>query len=270
MSSVFLTQGIVLWEMPIGEGDKLLTVLTPDLGKLTVRAKGVRRKNSRLAAAAQLLVYSDMKLFSYKDHYTLDEASSRAQFWNIKADFSLLALGSYFAELTRLFSDTDTVNAQLLSLLLNALYGLDTLKKPPALVKAAFELRLLALSGFTPDLGGCAVCGAAAPSRPMLHVTAGLLHCAACALNAPHGYSVPLCRDSLAAMRYILSASSKRFLSFSLEGDARRRLCNATEAFVLAQTDQMLPTLAYYHQIAEPLEHLSPASSSPETNCIGD
>lgn len=270
MSNFLLTQGIVLWEMPLGEADKLLTILTPDWGKLTVRAKGVRRKNSRLAAAAQLLVYSDMKLFSYKDYYTLDEASSLAQFWNIKSDFALLALGSYFAELTRVFSDTDAVNPELLPLLLNALYGLDTWKKPPDLVKAAFELRLLALSGFAPNLTACAVCGTTAPALPMLHVTAGLLHCAACSLAAPRGHSVPLCEDSLAAMRYILSASRKRFLSFSLKGDARKRLCKATEAFALAQTGQMLPTLAYYHQIAEPLEHLEPPSPSAETNCTGD
>ena len=267
MSNILLTRGIVLWEMPIGETDKLLTVLTPDYGKLTVRARGVRRKNSRLAAAAQLLVYSDMKLFSYKDHYTLDEANSLAQFWTLKSDLALLALGSYFAELTRIFSDTDTVNTRLLSLLLNALYGLDTLRKPPALVKPAFELRLLALSGFAPDLSHCAVCGTATPLLPMFHVTEGLLHCATCPLSAPYGHSVSLCADSLAAMRFILSAESKRFLSFTLEGEARKLLGAAAEAFTLAQTGQMLPTLTYYHTVAEALE-VSP--SFEESNNIGD
>ncbi len=250
MNNTLLTRGLVLWEMPLGETDKLLTVLTPQWGKLTVKARGVRRKNSRLAAAAQLLVYSEMKLFSYKDHYTLDEANSLFQFWHVKSDLALLALGSYFAELGRLLSDTDVPNEQLLSLLLNALYGLDTLQKPPALVKAAFELRLLALSGYEPDLSACAVCGNQQPALPMLHLTEGQLHCSTCQIPTPYqSRSAPLCQDSLQAMRYILSASSKRFLSFVLEDPPLERMGKAVESFVLAQLDRTLPTLSYYHQV---------------------
>lgn len=252
MSNFLLTPGLVLWEMPLGETDKLLTILTPQLGKLTVRARGARRKNSRLAAAAQLLVYSDLKLFSYKDHYTLDEASSLAQFWRIKSDLSLLSLGSYFAELTSVLADADAPNAQLLSLLLNALYGLDTLQKPPSLVKAAFELRLLALSGYTPDLSACAICGNAQPEAPMLHLTEGLLHCRTCLIPTPYpSHSASLCKDSLNAMRYVIGTEPKRFLSFALEGLPLERMGKATEAFATTQLDRTLPTLSYYHQMIE-------------------
>lgn len=252
MSNILLTPGLVLWEMPLRETDKLLTVLTPQMGKLSVRARGARRKNSRLAAATQLLVYSDFKLFSYKDHYTLNEASSLTQFWHIKSDFLLLSLASYFAELTSVFADADAPNAQLLSLLLNALYGLDTLKKPPSLVKAAFELRLLALSGYAPDLSACSVCGSTQPEAPMLHLTEGLLHCRTCLIPTPHSsHSAPLCQDSLNAMRYILEADPKRFLAFSLDGTPLERLGKATEAFASTQLDRTLPTLSYYHQIIE-------------------
>ena len=56
------TQGIVLRETNYKEADKILTVLTRDLGKRTVKARGRRRKNSKLTAASQLLVYSEMTL----------------------------------------------------------------------------------------------------------------------------------------------------------------------------------------------------------------
>ena len=59
------TQGLVLREVNYKESDKLLTVLTAEGGKRTVKARGCRRKGSPLAAAAQLLVYSDMTLFEY-------------------------------------------------------------------------------------------------------------------------------------------------------------------------------------------------------------
>ena len=57
------TQGLVLRETNYKEADKILTVLTKEGGKRTVKARGCRRKNSPLAASAQLLVWSDMTLF---------------------------------------------------------------------------------------------------------------------------------------------------------------------------------------------------------------
>ena len=69
------TQGLVLREVNYKESDKLLTVLTAEGGKRTVKARGCRRKGSPLAAAAQLLVYSDMTLFEYRDYFTLTRRS---------------------------------------------------------------------------------------------------------------------------------------------------------------------------------------------------
>ena len=55
------TQGIVLRETNYKEADKILTVLTQDFGKCTLKARACRRKNSKLTAASQLLVCSDRK-----------------------------------------------------------------------------------------------------------------------------------------------------------------------------------------------------------------
>ena len=73
------------------ESDKLLTVLTAEGGKRTVKARGCRRKGSPLAAAAQLLVYSDMTLFEYRDYFTLNEAESLQQFWRVRSDLERLS-----------------------------------------------------------------------------------------------------------------------------------------------------------------------------------
>ena len=65
------TQGLILRETNYKEADKILTVLTREGGRRTVKARGCRRKNSPLAASAQLLVWSDMTLFDYRDKLTL-------------------------------------------------------------------------------------------------------------------------------------------------------------------------------------------------------
>ena len=62
-----VTKGAVLRETETKEADKILTLLTPDLGKIPVIARGVRRKSCRFAAAAQPLAYSEWTLYRKGD-----------------------------------------------------------------------------------------------------------------------------------------------------------------------------------------------------------
>ena len=84
------TQGLVLRETVYKESDKLLTVLTAEGGKRTVKAQGCRKKGSALAAASQLLTWSDMTLFEYRDYFTLREASPIEEFRGLRGDLEKL------------------------------------------------------------------------------------------------------------------------------------------------------------------------------------
>ena len=244
-----VVEGVVLRETDTKEADKILTVLTKTEGKLSVIARGARRKNSRIAAASQLLVYSEMTLFQKGNWSILDEASTMELFSPVWQDVELLALGSYFAEMTELLTEEDVPAPEVLSLLLNALYALGTLRKNPVQVKAAFELRLLALSGFEPLLEGCAVCGREEPEEPMLDVVQGLLHCRNCALGGRKGLSMPLCSASLAAMRYVLGCAPKKLYTFSADAQSLGRMADAAEAFAAAQLERGFRTLDFYKSI---------------------
>ena len=241
-----IVEGIVLRETETKEADKILTVLTRAEGKLSVIARGARRKNSRIAAASQLLVYSEMTLFQRGNWDILDEASTIELFPGVRQDLELLALGSYFAEMTEALTEEDVPAPETLPLLLNALFALGTLKKPPLQVKSAFELRLLSLSGYEPMLEGCAVCGEETPKEPMLDVMQGLLHCKPCALQGIRGLSMPLCAASLQAMRHVVSCDPKRLYAFTLDESAQRRMADATEAFAAAQLERGFRTLDFY------------------------
>ena len=144
------TQGLVLREVNYKEADKILTVLTAEGGKRTVKARGCRKKNSPLAASAQLLVYADMTLFLYQDRITLNEAESIRQFWHVRSDVELLALGSYFAEVMETVAVEGRPDPAAMSLILNSLHALDKLNKPQALVKAAYEMKRRACSTAPP------------------------------------------------------------------------------------------------------------------------
>lgn len=247
------TTGLVLRETAYKEADKILTVLTPDLGKRTVKARGCRRKTSRLLAASQLLVYSDMTLHQRGEYLTLGEAEVLSQFWSVREDIGLLALGAYFAEVTEAVAQEGEEAEELLALLLNSLYALDTLKKPPALVKAAFELRLMCLAGFEPLLDGCAVCGRPQPEDPRLNLTQGVLHCAGCRSQVGEGVSMPLPPAALAAARHIAMGNPKKLFSFTLDRDSLTRLGEMTEAFLMTQMERGFHTLDYYKKIIRTL-----------------
>ena len=243
------TQGIVLREVNYKEADKILTVLTRDFGKKTVKARGCRRKNSRLTAGTQLLVYSELTLQERGEFLTLSEADPQEQFWSVREDLELLALASYFAELLESTSQEGEDAADLLSLLLNSLYALDTLKKPKELVKAAFELRLMTLTGYEPLLDGCTVCGLPEPEEPRLHLKQGVLHCARCRGALGDGVSMPLSPAALAAARHIVSGKPRKLFSFSLAPESMGLLGDAAEAFLMTQQERGFRTLDYYKQL---------------------
>lgn len=241
----FVTCGLVLRETVTRDADKILTVLTPDRGRLSVIARGARRKGSRVAAACQLLAYSEMTLYEKGRWTMLDAADTIELFDGLRQDLTALSLAAYLAELTEAVSDGS--GGDVLPLLLNALYALSALKKPPQLVKPAFQFRLMALAGYEPMADGCALCGAPQPENPMLDVVHGVVHCGKC--REKGGLSLPLTASGLAALRYVLYGDPRRLYSFSLPPEGLRALNHAADAYVTAQLERSFRTLDYYKTI---------------------
>ena len=74
---MYLTiQGLVLRVTPYNETDAMLTVLTRDQGKISLKARSLRRKNSPLIAPCQLLAYGEFTVFEYRGTFTINEAHS--------------------------------------------------------------------------------------------------------------------------------------------------------------------------------------------------
>lgn len=242
-----VTKGLVLREVNYKESDKILTVLAEGQGKRTVKAQGCRRKNSPLAASAQLLVFSDMTLYDYQERWALKEAATLEEFRGLRGDLEKLALGTYFAEAAEAVSEESVETPGLLSLLLNSLYALDKLQKPPAMVKAAFEIKLCCLTGYEPLIDGCAVCGLENPEKPRLNLSEGVLHCEKCRGELEDtGISMPLDEGSLAAMRYIAYGDPRRLFSFRIPDKSLELLSGAAESFLLTQLERGFRTLDFY------------------------
>ena len=243
-----VTKGIVLRETETKEADKILTLLTRDRGKIPVIARGVRRKSCKYAACAQPLVYSEWTLYQKGDWYYANEGATLELFRGLRNDLDAMALGFYFAEMAEALAAEETPAPEILRHLLNGLYALSALHKPPELVKAAFEIKLLCLAGYEPLADSCAYCGRPEPEQPMFDVVQGVLRCRACGAGEG-GLSMPLCESSLAALRHVIYGEAKRLYSFQLGEPALRRLGGAAEAFVAAQLERGFKTLGFYKSL---------------------
>ena len=244
---MYLTiQAIVLRVTDYNDRDALLTVLSRSHGKLTVKARGLRRKNSPLIAPCQLLAYGEFTLFEYKGQYTVNEAHSIELFQGLRRDLPKLSLGTYFAQVADVLSQEDMPNPELQSLLLNCLFALSKLNEPQWKIKAVFELRAATLAGYMPDLFGCHVCGDQNPDK--FDISEGLLECTRCrALGG--GIRMPVTPAVLEAMRYICLCEPKKLLAFNIGQGNLEKLCNLTEAYLTTQLERGFTTLDFYKSL---------------------
>lgn len=238
-------QAIVLRVTDYNDRDALLTVLSREHGKLTVKARGVRRKNSPLIAPCQLLAFGEFTLFEYRGMYTINEAHSIELFTALRRDLTKLSLGTYFAQVCEVLSQEDLPNPELQALLLNSLYALSKLDLPEMQIKAAFELRSACLAGYTPDLFGCHICGDQNPDR--FDLSAGQLQCARCGSDG--GIRMPVTPGVLQAMRYISMCDPKKLFGFSLGAENMQKLSSLTESYLCTQLERGFATLDFYKSL---------------------
>lgn len=151
-------KGLVIRETDFGDADRYITVLAESGARMEVLCKGVRRKSSRMAAAARLFCWSELTLYHGRGKYTLTDAELLHSFWGVAADMETYALCCYFAELAGAMTDENEETPAVTRLFLYALRAVADQKRGQKLVKAAFELRLMAESGFLPDLAVCGAC----------------------------------------------------------------------------------------------------------------
>lgn len=242
------TKALILREVSYKESDRMLTLLTQERGKMSVSARGSRKKGSPIAAGTQLLCWSELVLYEYRGRWSVKEAAVERQFRGMRVELERFSLGCYFAEAAQTLALEDLPAPDLLSLILNSLHVLD--KKPElplSLIKTVFEWRCMCAAGYEPQLGGCALCGAPEPEQPRFQPLEGILHCEAC---RPEGDSMPLSPAALAALRRIVYGDPKKLFSFRLDEASLAQLAEISERYMLLQLDRGFGTLDFYKQLS--------------------
>lgn len=159
MSRVHLqrSEAVVLRRHEYGEADRILTLFTRDRGKVRAIAKGVRRIASRKSGHLELFTRCRLLLARGRNLEIVTQAETVDAYGPLREDLVRTAYAYHLAELTdRLTADENPGPAvfDLLTAMLSAL----TTAPEPSLVARYFELRLLGLSGYRPQLFHCALC----------------------------------------------------------------------------------------------------------------
>lgn len=195
----YKTEAIVLRHIPWGEADLILTILTPNLGKLRAVAKGARRSRSRMVGHLEPLTRVSLSLTTGRgmDRVTGAQALDSHRYLRESLDLSSCAL--YCVELVDSFAPDEEPLTPVYHLLRRSLEELATW--PAEVLLRYFEFRLLGLVGYLPELYHCVSCrSAVSPEGHAFAPALGGVLCPAC-YNA-QGRVLPLSVASLKVLRY--------------------------------------------------------------------
>ena len=195
---LYRTEAIVLGRMDYGEADRILTLYTPHRGKLRVIAKGVRRPLSRLGPHLEYFTRCQLMVARGRELDTVTGAETLDHFLPLRADLDAFGHASHMAEILNRLTEDRQENQAAYDLLANSLRlladGVD-----PFAVTRHYELALLTLLGYKPELYRCVSCDAEIAAAPNAF--------------SPRlgGTLCPLCRPNDAGAR-VLSVNAQKYL----------------------------------------------------------
>ncbi len=213
--------GIVIKEVNVGDFDKMLTILTPNLGKISASCKGCRRPKSQLLSGSQLLCFAEYMMFKGGDVYTVNSCETIELFYNIRTDLDKLQYASY---ITKIVTDVTTENQNsynTLKLYLNTLYTISETDKNLDFVTSIFKMRLLKILGFTPNVNECVMCKTK-ENLNYFSIKDNGFKCDACSKQDTS--SIKMSAPTQNAIKYIILADSKKIFNFSLSEDGQKEL----------------------------------------------
>ena len=199
----YQTEAVIIKKVKLGEADRILTLYTPHLGKIQAVAKGVRRPRSKMAGHLELLTHSLVSLARGRNLDTVTGSQTIEGFLALKSDLELTSFALYAVELVERFTADHVENYPLFELLLETMNHLCR-EGNHELTLRFFELHLLELVGYRPQLRQCVSCHQ--PLRPVTNYfspRAGGVLCPDCQQSQPLTY--PLSLNALKTLRWLQS-----------------------------------------------------------------
>lgn len=259
---VYTTDALVIRVQNHGENDRLITLLTRE-GRICVAAKGARSMKSKLSSLTQPYVYGNFEIVRKGSYSYIRSGMSYEMFYGLRDSVEKLFLSAYVCDLAYELTGEEAECGEIMRLTLNTLYAVTRGLRPLPQIKAAFELRAAAISGYMPELSGCEECGRENPENVYFDVMNGALICSECLekrgrVQAGGSFGdireasvlTPLTPSALAAVRYVLGAPDEKIFSFALSGgEDMDAFCRAGEDYLLNHLGRGFDSLELYYSV---------------------
>ncbi|MBI4788957.1 MAG: DNA repair protein RecO [Chloroflexi bacterium] len=256
---LYRVEAIILKRTDFGEADRILTLVTPDRGKLRAIAKGARKPSSRKSGHIELFTHSMLLLAKGRHLDVVTQADTLEAFLPLREDLERLGYAYYLAELVDKFSEEDSENRPLYDLLLHALRWLGDDACDSALLARYFELHLLQHVGYRPQLFQCVNCGTAIePTDNFFSAEAGGVIDPNCmqtqrekiAGHARDAQPIPL--NALKVLRFLQSREYETVRSLRLTPEAQAQVEGLMRDYIAHHLERNLKSVEFLRQLKQP------------------
>ncbi len=219
----YQTEAIIIRKTKLGEADRVLTLYTPELGKIQGIAKGVRRPKSKLSGHLELLTHSQVTLVRGRGNLeTIIGSQTIDSYLPLKTDLLRGACALYVVETVNQFAPADQKNRPLFNLLQESLADLSACDRTDLRLRH-FELRLLEAVGYRPQLQQCVNCHRPLPAgRASFSASAGGVLCLDC--DRGQSFTYPLTPAVISTLQQLQGHPWAEVTGIELDNLASRQL----------------------------------------------
>ena len=244
---LYRTDAIIIRQSGFGEADRLLTVFTPDLGKLRWLAKGVRKITSRKSGHVELFMLTDVLVARGRTWDIISQSEVVEAYRHLREDLDKISQAYYLAELLDRFTEEHDANAPLLELLALTLARLSHLDDT-FLVLRFFEMHLLSLTGFQPQLHFCVACEE--PLEPVenyFHYVDGGVLCPEHGQVRPNAESIPLA--VLKVLRFLQTETWEKVARLQLAAATRQQVETLLLSYITFTLERQLKSVDFMRKL---------------------
>ena len=183
---LYTTDAIVLRRADYRDYDRMVTLFSPDRGRIDAIARGCRRPRSALMASSEVFCAGEYTLNVTGERHSIVQCAVKDSFYELRYDYERLTHATYCLSLADAAALPDQGAPEIFMLLLKALAHFNYSGISAPLLTAAFEMRFMPLMGYTPRMERCVVCGREPDARDVrFDEEKGGVACGSCCPEAP-------------------------------------------------------------------------------------
>jgi DNA repair protein RecO (recombination protein O) len=243
----FRVEAIVLRHQDWGEADRLLVLFTRQAGKLRAVAKGVRKLRSRKAGHLEPFTRASLQLAKGRDLPIVTQAEALDLYMPVREDLGLYGYASYAVELLDRFTYEEGENLAMFRLLRDTLSRLAKGENPPFALRY-YELRLLELLGYRPQLFTCAHCEEEIKPRDQyFSAEQGGVLCPRCGQGVPG--VLPVSMNALKYLRHLQRSNYLEASRASIPPQVNAEMENLLQVYITYLLERKLNTPGFMRKI---------------------